>query len=85
MHSKGRVDGDALVGLPGLEAAERQLEDVIEVDPFPPLSGFEPPDRMLWMPWMVLGFIGWQTCGRQPVSAQSWPGRDLADLARPAV
>ena len=36
------------------------------------------PDRMLWMAWMVLLDIGLQTCGRQPDSLQSWPGRDLA-------
>src|ERR1700757_5529910 len=42
------------------------------------------PDRMAWMPWMVLGFIGWQTCGRQPDSLQSWPARDRADRYREA-
>jgi hypothetical protein len=46
MHSKGRVDAGALVGLPGLEAAERQLEDVIAVlraEQLLPPSPFEHP------------------------------------------
>jgi len=29
------------------------------------------PDKMLWMPWIVLLAIGLQTCGRHPDSAQS--------------
>ena len=29
------------------------------------------PDKMLWMPRIVLAFIGWQTCGRHPASRQS--------------
>src|SRR5271157_1485128 len=32
------------------------------------------PDRMLWIPRIVLAFIGWQTCGRHPARWQSWPG-----------
>jgi hypothetical protein len=32
------------------------------------------PDRMLWMPRMVLGFIGRHWCGRHPTRRQSWPG-----------
>ena len=40
------------------------------------------PDRMLWMPRIVLGFIGWQTCGRHPASRQSWPGPGRLRLRR---
>ncbi len=32
------------------------------------------PDRMLWIPWMVLACIGRQTCGLHPARRQSWPG-----------
>ena len=33
------------------------------------------PDRMLWMPRIVLGFIGWQTCGRHPAAGSRGQGR----------
>jgi hypothetical protein len=29
---------------------------------------------VLRIPRIVLGFIGWQTCGRHPARRQSWPG-----------
>jgi hypothetical protein len=29
------------------------------------------PDRMLWMPRIVLAYIGWQTCGVHPARRQS--------------
>jgi hypothetical protein len=32
------------------------------------------PARMLWMPRIVLAFIGWQTWGLHPARRQSWPG-----------
>jgi hypothetical protein len=32
------------------------------------------PDRMLWMPRIVLAFIGRQTWGAHPARRQSWPG-----------
>ena len=33
------------------------------------------PDRMLWMPWMVLLAMGLQMCGRQPDSLQAFSKR----------
>src|ERR1700676_3935787 len=43
------------------------------------------PDRMLWIPRIVLGFIGWQTCGRHPARWQSWPGPGRLRLGRGPV
>jgi len=39
-------------------------------------AGGNAPDRMLWMPRIVLAFIGWQTCGRHPADGSR--GRDQA-------
>jgi hypothetical protein len=39
------------------------------------IAASKAPDRMLWMPRMVLLAMGLQTCGPQPDSLQSWPGR----------
>jgi hypothetical protein len=40
------------------------------------------PDKMLWMPRIVLAFIGWQTCGLHPARRQSWPGPGRLRLRR---
>lgn len=39
-------------------------------------------DRMLWMPRIVLAFIGRQTCGRHPARRQSWPNPGRRRLSR---
>jgi len=40
------------------------------------------PDRMLWMPRIVLAFIGWQTCGLHPARRQSWSGPSRLRIRR---
>lgn len=42
------------------------------------IAASKAPDKMLWMPWMVLLAMGLQTCGRQPDSLPLWPGRGRA-------
>jgi hypothetical protein len=46
------------------------------------IAASKAPERMLWMPWMVLLAIGLHTCGQQPDSLQSWPGRRRAGWRR---
>ena len=48
------------------------------------IAASKAPDRMAWMPRMVPLAIGLQTCGRQPDSLQSWPGRGRVACRRVA-